>query len=66
MLDERMPLMLKNVFRVLGLIVESVFYFAEKQLRKESVGSEVSSVCFCLSVLSKNNCNSVEDKQTQH
>jgi len=31
-----------------------------------SVGCDVSSVCFCLSVFSKNDCNSEGDKQTQH
>ena len=28
--------------------------------------SEVNSVCFCLSVFSKNDCNSEGDKQTHH
>jgi len=31
-----------------------------------SVGCEVSSVYFCLSVFSKNDFNSEGDKQTQH
>jgi len=35
-------------------------------LKTESVGCEVSSVCFCLSDFSKNDYNSEGDKQTHH
>jgi len=43
-------------FRVLRVLRERrrAFYLADTKAKTESVGCEVSSVCFCLSAFSKN------------
>jgi len=47
-------------FRVLSFTFEKRRVFQRISLKSESVGSEVRNVCFCISVFSKNVCNSEE------
>jgi len=53
-------------FRVLGFCLKTMNFSQRFSMKIASVGCEVSSVCFCLSVFSKNDCNSEGDKQTRH
>ena len=53
-------------FRVLRFWFWKRRDFQRYSLKSESVGSAVRSVCLCLCVFSKNDCNSEGDKQTQH
>jgi len=48
------------------LILKKKRFSQSFSLKSESVGSEVSNVCFCLSVFSKNDSNLERDKQTHH
>jgi len=53
-------------FRVLGFCLRKMNFSHRFSMKIESVGLEVRSVYFNLSVFSKNDCNSEGDKQTQH
>jgi len=53
-------------FRVLGFCLRKMNFSHRFSMKIASVGCELSSVCFCISVFSKKDSNSEGDKKTLH